>query len=73
LSPSTSALGAPARKSSARISARAMPSGFSCTVYSMRMPQAEPSPSRRWNSGMSCGVEITMISRIRPSISTDSG
>ena len=47
-----------------------MPRGWSCSAYAIRMPHWLPSPSRRRNSGRSCGVEISMISRTPASIST---
>ena len=43
------------------------------TVYEIDMPHCEPSPSSRWNAGLSVGVEITSTSRIPASISVESG
>ena len=37
------------------------------------MPQDEPSPSRRWNCSLSCGVVMMRASRMPAIISVDSG
>ena len=37
------------------------------------MPSRLPSSSSRWKPPMSCGVEITRMSRMPASISTDKG
>jgi hypothetical protein len=52
-------------------------------VFALRQPRFlqdenrkaifDPSPSSRWNSGLSWGVEMTRMSRIPASISVDSG
>ena len=60
-------------KSAPMTKAWARPSGAGCTAYEISMPHADPSPRRRWNWSLSCGVVMTSTSRMPAIISVDSG
>ncbi|CPU62352.1 Uncharacterised protein [Mycobacteroides abscessus] len=73
LSPRTRATASSPTNSSPRTNAWASPFGSGCTVYSIEMPNCEPSPRRRRNWSASCGVVMTSTSRIPARISVESG
>jgi hypothetical protein len=73
LSPSTRQTESVPMWSRPMMNASASPFGCGCSAYDSVSPSSVPSPSSRWKCGRSCGVEITRISRMPASISTDIG